>query len=142
MTQQEFTAALAENRTRAEEIAAALPGASDEETEALVREFISCKYFLTAEEMVTDDLIRLGDRSTEKLADLQKGGLRYADKNAGCTTAGSSTIKKVLLAMALGKAIGTKLDADDVAYAETIPQLARLVIRVRADSRSDTESGN
>ena len=44
--------------------------------------------------------------------------------------------------MALGKAIGTKLNADDVAYAETIPQLARLVIRVRADSRSDTESGN
>lgn len=74
MTQQEFTAALAENRTRAEEIAAALPRASDEETEALVREFISCKYFLTAEEMLTDDLIQLGDRSTEKLADLQKGG--------------------------------------------------------------------
>lgn len=142
MTQQEFTAALAENRTRAEEIAAALPRASDEETEALVREFISCKYFLTDVEMVTDDLIQLGDRSTEKLADLQNGGLRYADKNAGCTTAGSSTIKKVLLAMALGKAIGTKLNADDVAYAETIPQLARLVIRVRADSRSDTESGN
>ena len=140
MTQQEFTAALAENRTRAEEIAAALPRASDEETEALVREFISCKYFLTDVEMVTDDLIQLGDRSTEKLADLQKGGLRYADKNAGCTTAGSS--KKVLLSMALGKAIGTKLNADDVAYAETIPQLARLVIRVRADSRSDTESGN
>ena len=131
MTQQEFTAALAENRTRAKEIAAALPRASDEETEALVREFISCKYFLTDEEMVTDDLIQLGDRSTEKLADLQKGGLRYADKNAGCTTAGSSTIKKVLLAMALGKAVGRKLDADAVACAETIPQLSALLLQTR-----------
>ena len=140
MTQQEFTAALAENRTRAEEIAAALPGASDEETEALVREFISCKYFLTAEEMVTDDLIRLGDRSTEKLADLQKGGLRYADKNAGCTTAGSSTIKKVLLAMALGKAVGRKLDADAVACAETIPQLSALLLQAREAPQNGARS--
>ena len=142
MTQQEFTAALARNRARAEDIAAALPTAPDEDMEALIRGFISCKYFLTTKEMDTDDLIRLGDRSTEKLADLQKGGLRYADKNAGCTTAGSSTIKKVLLAMALGKAIGAKLNADDVAYAETIPQLARLVVRVRAENRPGAESGN
>lgn len=134
MTQQEFTAALAQNKIRADAIAAALPTAPDEDMETMVREFISCKYFLSAEEMDTDDIIQLGDRSTEKLANLQKGGLRYADKNAGCTTAGSSTIKKVLLAMALGKAIGRKLNADAVAYAETIPHLAQLIISVRKDN--------
>lgn len=131
MTQQEFIALLEENRARAEAIASALPGAPAEQLEQLVREYIGCKYFLTEAEMDTDDLIRLGDRSSEKLANLQKGGLRYADKNAGCTTAGSSTIKKVLLAMALGKAIGRKLDADKVAYAETISQLARLLDETR-----------
>ena len=122
---------LEENRARAEEIASALPGAPAEQMTQLVREYIGCKYFLTDTEMDTDNLIRLGDRSSEKLANLKKGGLRYADKNAGCTTAGSSTIKKVLLAMALGKAIGKKLDADKVAYAETIPQLARLLCEAR-----------
>ncbi len=131
MTQQEFTALLAQNRARAEAIASALAAAPAEQVEPLVREFLACKYFLTADEMDTDDLIRLGERSTEKLANLQKGGLHYADKNAGCTTAGSSTIKKVLLAMALGKAVGRKLDADAVACAETIPQLSALLLQTR-----------
>ena len=102
----------------------------------MLREYIGCRYFLTQEEMTTDDLIALGDLSTEKLARLQRGGLQYADKNAGCTTAGSSTIKKELLAMALGKAIGMSLDADDVAYARTISDLAVLVQRALSGERT------
>lgn len=131
MTQQEFNAWLEQNRARTEAIASTLPTAPDCEVAALVREFISCKYFLSDEEMDTENLIQLGDKSTEKMANLKKGGLEYADKNAGCTTAGSSTIKKVLLAMALGKIIGHRLNADAVAYAETIPQLVQLIIDTR-----------
>ena len=131
MTQQEFNAWLEQNRARTEAIASALPTAPDSEVATLVREFISCKYFLSDEEMDTENLIQLGDKSTEKMENLKKGGLEYADKNAGCTTAGSSTIKKVLLAMALGKIIGHRLNADAVAYAETIPQLVQLIIDTR-----------
>ncbi len=131
MTQQEFTVQLAQNKLRAKEISDALSSAPEASLVELVREYIACKYFLTPEEMVTDNLLELGDLSTEKMANLKKGGLQYADKNAGCTTAGSSTIKKVLLAMALGKAIHRHLDADCVAYAETIPQLAQIIADAR-----------
>lgn len=131
MTQQEFTAQLAQNKARAKEISDALPAAPEASLPELIREFIACKYFLAPEEMTTDHLLQLGDLSTEKMANLKKGGLQYADKNAGCTTAGSSTIKKVLLAMALGKAIHRHLDADSVAYAETVPQLVQIISDAR-----------
>ncbi len=136
MTQEKFTRLLAQNRARADAIASALASASPDALCPMLREYIGCRYFLTQEEMTTDDLIALGDLSTEKLARLQRGGLQYADKNAGCTTAGSSTIKKVLLAMSLGKAIGMSLDADDVAYARTISDLAVLVQRALSGERT------
>lgn len=135
MTQQEFTVQLVQNKARANEISNALSTAPEDSLPDLIREFIACKYFLTPQEMTTDHLLQLGDMSTEKMANLKKGGLQYADKNAGCTTAGSSTIKKVLLAMALGKAIHRHLNADSVAYAETIPQLAQIISDAR---RGDT----
>ncbi len=131
MTQQEFILQLTQSKVRAKEISDILPTAPEDSLTELVREFIACKYFLAPEEMITDNLLQLGDLSTEKMANLKKGGLQYADKNAGCTTAGSSTIKKVLLAMALGKAIHRHLDADSVAYAETIPQLAQIISEAR-----------
>jgi len=136
MTQEKFTRLLAQNRARADAIASALASASPDTLCPMLREYIGCRYFLMQEEMTTDDLIALGDLSTEKLARLQRGGLQYADKNAGCTTAGSSTIKKVLLAMSLGKAIGMSLDADDVAYASTISDLAVLVQRALSGERT------
>ena len=131
MTQAEFDRALAAKKAEEEAVASAFASAPDDEIEALLREFIACKYFLEPEDMQTDDLIALGNSSTEKLAGCKKSGLQFEEKSAGCTTASSGVIRKVLLAITVGKLIGARLDPDAVAMTETIPQLAELIIQTR-----------
>ena len=131
MTQETFNRMLEEKRQREGDITSALPSAPDDQIEPLLRDFISCKYFLEPEEMDTNDLIVLGERSTAKMAGLKNAGIEFKEKSAGCTTASSGIIKKVLLAMAVGKLIGAKLDPDAVAETETIGELASLVCRTR-----------
>ncbi len=131
MTQAEFDHALAAKRQKEEAIASSFATAPDAEIEALLRDFLCCKYFLEPEDLNTDNLVALGDMSTAKMAGFQKAGIVFQEKSAGCTTASSGVIKKVLLAMAVGKLIGQKLNPDAVAEAETIAQLAALIVETR-----------
>ncbi|MCD8144160.1 MAG: hypothetical protein LUD79_02275 [Oscillospiraceae bacterium] len=131
MTQAEFDRALAAKRQKEEAIASSFATAPDAEIEALLRDFLCCKYFLKPEDLNTDNLVALGDMSTAKMAGFQKAGIVFQEKSAGCTTASSGVIKKVLLAMAVGKLIGQKLNPDAVAEAETIAQLAALIVETR-----------
>lgn len=131
MTQEEFNLKLQENKVREAAIAASLMKDSDEEVLKLLYGYISCKYFLEDFELDTENLVELGEKSTAKMAGLQKSGLAFREKSAGCTTASSGVIKKILLAMAVGKCIGKKLDPDQVAATETVAQLADLVIKTR-----------
>ncbi len=131
MTQAEFDQALAAKRQREAALAASFATVPDEGMEALLREFLCCKYFLEPEELTTDDLVALGDASTAKMAGFRRAGIAFQEKSAGCTTASSGVIKKVLLAMAVGKLIGHKLDPDAVAETETVAQLAALIVKTR-----------
>lgn len=131
MTQEAFDLQLRENKVREAAIAVSLAEAADEEVLGLLYGYISCKYFLEKSEMDTYNLLELGEASTAKMAGLQRAGLAFREKSAGCTTAPSGVIKKILLAMAVGKCIGKKLDPDQVAAAETVSQLADLVIKAR-----------
>lgn len=131
MTQTEFNQALAEKKAREEAIASSFAGAPDEEIPGLLLEFLCCKYLLHPEEIRSENLIQLGEQSTAKIAGIQSSGIEFREKSAGCTTASSGVIKKILLAMAVGKCIGVKLDPDQVAAAETVSQLADLMIKTR-----------
>lgn len=131
MTQEEFEQGLARRKARAEEVAAALTGAPAARMEGLLREYIACRYFLDAEEMTTDRLVDLGEQSTAKMAGWKRAGLQFAETSAGCTAASSGVIKKMLLAIALGRIIGISLDPDAVAAADTIGQLAALAAATR-----------
>lgn len=131
MTQAEFEAALERNHKRIGEITASLPTAADHEIEPLLREFLCCKYFLEPEELTTEDLLALGEYSTAKMAGYANQGINFVEKSAGCTTASSGTIKKILLAMAIGKILKLRLDPDTVAAVDTISDLAELIIKVR-----------
>ncbi|MCD8116632.1 MAG: hypothetical protein LUE21_05885 [Oscillospiraceae bacterium] len=141
MTQGEFDRALSAKRQKEEAIASSFSTASDAEIEALLRDFLCCKYFLEPNELNTDNLVVLGDTSTAKMAGFQKAGIVFQEKSAGCTTASSGLIKKVLLAMAVGKLIGAKLDPDAVAEADTIPQLAAVIVQTRKRVRVSWERG-
>lgn len=127
MTQKEFDKALENSKIEAEAIVSALSVAAPNDMEPLVRRFIACKYFLTPEEMTTDQLLPLGEYSTAKLIGLRNKGLQFAEKNSGCTSASSGVIKKVLLVMALGRIFGITLDPDKVSMVDTIPQLVKLL---------------
>ena len=131
MTQEEFNLALEEKKAREATVAASFADAPDSEIQGLLYEFLCCKYLLRPEEIETDNLMRLGEQSTAKIAGIRKTGLEFKEKSAGCTTASSGLIKKVLLAMAVGKCVGVKLNPDAVAEAETVPQLAELIIKTR-----------
>ena len=131
MTQEEFNRRLEEKRAREAEIASSFAAAPDGKIETLLREFLACKYLLDPEDLDTDDLVALGEKSTAKIAGFQKAGLEFKEKSAGCTTASSGVIKKVLLAMAVGKLIEKKLDPDVVAEATTISDLTELIIQTR-----------
>ncbi len=133
MTQEEFNLRLEENKRKEAAIAASLPLAGDDEIPELLQEFIACKYFLDPEDFTTEELLPLGEKSTAKMAGFQKKGIQFKEKSAGCTTASSGIIKKILLAMAIGKIIGIKLNPDDVAEAETISQLAEMIIKARKE---------
>ncbi len=132
MNQEEFGRRLAAKKAKEAEISASFATAPDDQILELLYEFIACKYLLDPEDMSTDDLIALGERSTAKIAGFQKDGLEFREKSAGCTTASSGVIKKVLLAIAVGTCIGARLDPDRVAAAETVPQLAELIVHTRA----------
>ena len=131
MTQAEFEDALEKNHRRIAEITKAIPTATDAEIEPLLTEFLCCKYFLEPEELTTDKLLALGEYSTAKMAGYANQGIKFVEKSAGCTTASSGTIKKILLAMAIGKIMGIQLEPNAVARVDTISQLAALIIAGR-----------
>lgn len=131
MTLEEFAARLKENQARAVEYVAELRGSGGDVDAArrLLRSYVGCKYFLYEDEISSDNLIKLGELSTEKLARLQRGGLEYADKSVGCTSVASSVTKKILLVMSLQKALGVRFDPDEVAETATLSNLTELVIK-------------
>lgn len=131
MTQQEFDDLLAAKKEKEAVLAASFSQVEDTQIDQILREFICCKYFLEPEEMATEDLVALGNYSTAKMAGLKDSGISFKEKSAGCTTAPSGVIKKVLLAMAIGRLIGVKLNPDHVADVTTISQMRDLIIETR-----------
>ncbi len=69
------------------DLASSFVTAPDVEIEALLWDFLCCKYFLDPEDLNTDNLVALGDMSTAKMAGFQKAGIVFQEKSAGCTIA-------------------------------------------------------
>ena len=129
MTQEEFYRQLKENQQMAARHAAAIAEHPEDFQSVYyhTRSYLLCKYFLVGEETGEDDLVRLGNLGSEKLANLQKGGLKYADKSVGCTSVASSVTKKALLVLSLGKALGIRFDPDRIAGIQTVIQWAEYI---------------
>ena len=129
MTLEEFTHRLDENRSNAEVHAAeSLREGPDSQYLALhLREYVRCKFFLEPEDMTTEDILLLGNRGTERLANLRRSGLDFRDTSAGCTSVASAVTKKALLILSLGKALGVSFDPDQVAEAATLSDIASLL---------------
>ncbi len=129
MTQEEFNERLKQNRHMAAAHAAAvLENPRDfQSVYRHTRGYLFCKYFLDEAETDEDDIIRLGNLGSEKLANLRKGGLEFVDKSVGCTSVASSVTKKALLVLSLGKALGLQFDPDRIAETLTVTQWAQLI---------------
>lgn len=127
MTAEEYTRRVADNKRRSEFYTEVMMSADAEDIYPLLRDFIACRYFLDDADMTSDNLVVLGNRSTEKLAELRRGGLETADRSVGCTSAPSAVTKKALLILTLGRLLHIKFDPDEAAEAATIAQLAALI---------------
>lgn len=132
MTLEEFNAAQRENQADAAAHAAAILACPEDlrQVQEHLTGYVGCKYFLLPREMESENLIELGNAGTEKLANLRKGGLDFADKSVGCTSVASSVTKKALLVLSLGKALGLRFDPDEIAETTDIPGLALLIHRM------------
>lgn len=143
MTAEEYKCRVADNKRRSEFCAEAMLSADEESIYPLLREFIACRYFLDESDMTSDDLIALGNRSTEKLAGLRRGGLETADRSVGCTSAPSAVTKKALLILTLGRLLDIRFDPNEAANASTVAELAALIVQNRRTNthESATYSG-
>lgn len=140
MTAEEYKCRVADNKRRSEFYAEVMLSADAEDIYPLLRDFIACRYFLDESEMTSDDLVVLGERSTEKLARLRRGGLETADRSVGCTSAPSAVTKKALLVLTLGRLLNIRFDPSEAAAAATVAQLAELIVQNRRKpSHEDAE---
>ncbi len=133
MTLAEFASQLRANQARAAALAGEMAAAPDGRREALLREYVRCKFFLPDDAPDSDDLFALADAGTARLAGLRRDGLELPDKSAGCTSVASSVTKKALLVLALGRALGVRFDPDEAAAATTVPALSALIGRALAE---------
>lgn len=95
-----------------------------------LREYVRCRFMLVDEDYWSDDLKQLSEYSIRKLVRLQADEPLH-DISMTCTGASSTSTRKVLLLIAIQKKLGFRFDYAESPEIETIPQLARAIIKHR-----------
>ena len=91
-----------------------------------LRFYLQCRFILDDEDMDTDDLKELADRSISRmLAKHQNEDLD--DLSSGCMGESSATTKKILFMMTLRRKLDVDVDAERLGSALTVRQLAEIV---------------
>lgn len=129
MTVQEFESELKENAARCDALAAQMKESGPEygTLYPLVRRYLYLKFMLFDGDEGTEDILALAERSVEHIAQLKKGGLKFKDHSGTCGSISSSVTKKILLLIALQKALGIQFEKNETADITTIPELARQI---------------
>ena len=116
---------------------AALGAAAPNQQEVLrcVRDYVLAKYRLQAGECGSDALDELAEASLAKALAVDPELAMKANAASTCDGASTTDMKQALLLMALQKDFGVRLDGIELAYAETLGDLAALV--AKAPSREE-----
>lgn len=125
MTVEEFRAKLAAAGEESERLTARMKaaGADPEALYPPVRSYLCLKFMLDEAEAEGDNITALAARSIEQIAGLRKDGLVFADHSGTCAAVSSAVTKKILLLIALQKALGIRFPRDRTAEIDSIPRL-------------------
>lgn len=108
---------------------------SFENTYDLIMSYIRIRYLLKEEDMASDSLNYLGEASLSRTLGKPIEEIRTSELDAKCENTSSSMTKKILLIIALNKALGIDIDADSTANIATVTELCAEVRR-QLDARS------
>ena len=94
-----------------------------------VRAYIMAKFHLTEEDCITDNFSRLAQISLSKSMKISHELVKEFDLARSCDGVSSHTAKMVLLFMALQKDLGIQFRPMETAEAETLNDIADLVLK-------------
>ena len=89
----------------------------------LIHDYVYLKFWLFDGEEETDAILELADISTEKIAELKEGGLVVVERSGTCGSVSSAVTKRILLLMALQKALGILIEHHAAADITTLGEL-------------------
>lgn len=117
--------------------------AADQTDHALIQSllfhYISIRFFLEPEELLTDDLYGLAEIAVAKTLAIKREKLAEIDIPGTCTGASSATSKKILLLLALRRDLGIDLTPEQAVKLQTVNQLARHIERALQAKASTKE---
>ena len=96
---------------------------------AHLKEFVRLKFLLDSSER-EDDLMALAIMSTGRIIELTEGNTAFLDKSAGCTSADTPTVKKILLLFTIRDAFNIPLNFEKSPDIATISDLADEILRL------------
>ena len=103
--------------------------------ESAIRNYILTKFLLDDEDVETDSLNELAEISVKKAFSLKPVGNEHdmLDISGHCGSVSSAATKKVLLLVALQKAMEVDLTVVNTAYIDTTKELAAIIMRLREE---------
>lgn len=127
MTIEQFERELKQNAVRCDALAEEIRGGERtcERIYPLIRRYVFLKFMLFDAAETSDDILELAQRSVETIAQLKKGGLKFTDHSGTCGSVSSAVTKKILLLLALQRALGIQFEKHEAADIDTISQLTR-----------------
>lgn len=130
MTVEEFENRMQESREQTEGLVQQMLAAplTYEALYPLIHDYVYLKFWLFDGEEETDEILALADISTEKIAELKKGGLVVVERSGTCGSISSAVTKKILLLMALQQALGIMIEHHAAADITTLSELTNAVI--------------
>lgn len=97
--------------------------------------YIKCKFHLTDEDCTTDNYKQLSEISLSKSMRISPELVKEYDLARSCDGVSSVHAKMILLLMSVQRELGITLPPRDTAYAETVPEITRLVWNIWRESR-------
>lgn len=92
-----------------------------------IKSYLCLKFMLDESDAESDDIVELAARSVEQIAGLKKNGLQFVDHSGTCAAVSSAVTKKILLLIALQKALNITFPRNKTADILSIGQLCEAV---------------
>lgn len=120
---------IARNESLSRELLAAMRCEKDPGVfQGLLGDYIRLRFLIEDDSFWSDSIIELAKHSIRKILEETGDPARLGDLGINCAGASSATTKHLLLVISLRKGLDIELDPDEVAQADTVSRLAKLLM--------------